>query len=409
MFCLNFAKSYKFNVFLRIFLIFAPEMKMSFAEILQQVENRRSLKLQDKLPSWAAVPGLALPSDLSLEQCSSEATAKYKASLLGSPATVADLTGGMGADCWAFSQVAGTVLYFEQDPELASAAKGNFKKLGISNIQASCAHSDESLVESLPEQDWIFLDPARRNGAGRKVFLLEDCTPNVLTLLPALWKKTSRLMLKLSPMADIPLIAKRLGSELEQVHVVSSSGEVKELLCILRKGNGKPYGITVSMLENGTALSFSPSEEQAARSIAAGTPEEGKFLHEPCAALLKAGAFRLPCAIWGLGKLAAFTHLYLSDGPLPEDAAPFFKTYRIIGAEQMSGTAVKSFGKAFPKADVSARNIPMTSDQLRAKLKCAPSNDGTHIFGCTAGQSRWLIAGQKVQQSICQADTLSRT
>lgn len=372
-------------------------MKKSFAEILQQVENRRALKLQHKLPSWASVPGLALPSDLCLEQCSSEATAEYKASLLGSPTSVADLTGGIGADCQAFSRVSGSVLYFEQNPELAAAAQSNFVKLGAGNIKVTCAHSDASMIESLPEQDWIFVDPARRDGTGRKVFLLEDCTPDVLTLLPAIWKKTSNLMLKLSPMADIPLIAKRLGSELEQVHVVSSEGEVKELLCILTKGSGKPYGITVCVLDSGSVLNFMPGDEQAANSITADAPEEGQFLHEPCAALLKAGAFRLPCELWKLGKLAAFTHLYTSEEPLPANASAFFKTYRIIRAVPMSGAAVKAFGKEFPKADVSARNIPMTSEQLRAKLKCAPSNDGTHIFACTAGQSRWLIACRKVQ------------
>lgn len=372
-------------------------MKQSFAEILQQVERRRILKMQDKLPSWAAVPGLTLPSDLCLEQCSSEAAARYKASLLGFPASMADLTGGIGADCWAFSQVAGKVLYFEQNAELAAAAKDNFIKLGVNNIEATCAHTDEALIGSLPQQDWIFLDPARRDNAGRKVFLLEDCTPDVLTLLPALWRKTSRLMLKLSPMADISLIARRLGSELEEVHVVSSQGEVKELLCILKKGNDRPYSITVRMLESGKSLEFKPADEQSASAIPTAPPSEGALLHEPCAALLKAGAFRLPCALWGLGKLAAFTHLYSSEEPLPECAEPFFRTFRILRAEPMSGAAVKDFGKTFPKADVSARNIPMTSEQLRAKLKCAPSNDGTHIFGCTAGQSRWLIACRKVQ------------
>lgn len=372
-------------------------MKQSFAEILQQVESRRSRKLQEKLPLWAEVPGLTLPSDLCLEQCSSEATARFKAGLLGSPASIADLTGGIGADCWAFSQVAGKVLYFEQNPELAAAAQSNFIKLGISNIQASCAHTDEALIAGLPELDWIYLDPARRDNAGRKVFLLEDCTPDVLTLLPALWQKTSRIMLKLSPMADISLIARRLGSELEEVHVVSLQGEVKELLCILRKGNNRPYRIHVHVLDCGASLTFSPADENSAQATVAEQLTEGSYLFEPCAALLKAGAFRLPCRLWGLGKLAPFTHLYTGKEALPEGAAPFFRTFRILRAEQMSGAMLKEFGKAWPKADVSARNIPMTSEQLKAKLKCAPSNDGTHIFGCTAGQSRWLIACRKVQ------------
>lgn len=367
-------------------------MKQSFAEILRQEQLKRTSRLEAKLPSWASVPGMELPSDLCLEQCSSEPTALFKASLLGAPASMADLTGGIGADCWAFSKVAGKVLYFERNQELAEAARRNFQRLGASNISVSCATTDAALINALPPQDWIYLDPARRDSAGKKVFLLEDCTPDVLTLLPALWEKTSNLMLKLSPMADISLVAKRLGDGLTEVHTVCLGTEVKELLCILRKGSTDPYRIHIHNLDCGARMSFLPDDERNAEAAYSGTPQQGMFLHEPCAGLLKAGAFKLPCKLWGLYKLAPLTHLYTSTAPLPEDARPFFKTFEIERAEQMGGAAFRDFSKSYPKADVSARAIPMTSEQLRAKLKCAPSNDGTHIFGCTAGQSRWLLA-----------------
>lgn len=350
-----------------------------------------------KLPVWADVAGLVFPSDLCLEQCSSQATAIFKASLIGNPGTIADLTGGLGADCWAFSKVAGKVLYFEQNTELASAAAGNFSKLGAGNITVTNAISDERLISTLDTLDWIYLDPARRDGAGRKVFLLEDCTPDVLTLLPSLWQKTSNIMLKLSPMADISMLAAKLGSELRKVHVVSSEGETKELLCILTKGNAEPYEIEVDMLGTGSSMVFSPDEERTAMPSYSGSPSAGSFLHEPCAALLKSGAFRLPCSKWGLRKLAPFTHLYISEDELPSDAQPFFRSFRITEVLPMGSAAFKAFMKAYPKADVSARNIPMTSEQLRTKMKCAPSNDGTHIFGCTAGESRWLLACKRVQ------------
>lgn len=372
-------------------------MKPSFAQIIRQVEQKRSRRMADKLPGWATVEGLELPSDLCLEQCSSQATAIFKASLIGNPGSIADLTGGLGVDCWAFSKVAGKVLYFEQNPDLAKASSDNFKKLGALNIITSNATSDENLIGSLDKLDWIYLDPARRDGAGRKVFLLEDCTPDVLTLLPSIWQKTDNLMLKLSPMADISMLASKLGCELSKVHIVSTEGETKELLCILHKGNTEPYSIDIDMLDTAASLSFCPDEEREARPVYDAAPTSGLFLHEPCAALLKSGAFRLPCQKWGLRKLAPFTHLYVSDGELPKTAGAFFKTFRIEEATPMGAAAFKAVAKAYPKADVTARNIPMTSEQLKAKLKCAPSNDGTHIFGCTAGESRWLLACRKVQ------------
>lgn len=372
-------------------------MKPSFAQILQQVEQKRSHKMADKLPAWAGVGGLEFPTDLCLEQCSSQAAALFKASLTGSPATIADLTGGIGADCWAFSKVAGRVLYFEKNPELAQAAEGNFKKLGALNINVTNACTSEELIDGLDELDWIYLDPARRDNAGRKVFLIEDCTPDVLTLLPALWRKTDNIMLKLSPMADISMLAAKLGGELQKVHVVSSEGEAKELLCILRKGNTESYTIEVDIPDMDARMAFSPAEERSATPVFDGTPAAGQYLHEPCAALLKSGAFRLPCRKWGLRKMAPFTHLYLSDYGLPADAAPFFKSFLIQEVQPMGAAGIKAFARAYPKADVSARNIPMTSEQLRAKLKCAPSNDGTHIFGCAAGESRQLIACRRVK------------
>lgn len=376
-------------------------MKQSFAEILQQVERRGQLKLEAKIPSWAGAGTIAVPSALNLEQCSSEDAAMLKAELVGPCGSLADLTGGLGVDSWAFSKVARKVLHIERNEELSAAAASNFSKLGISNIETLCATTDTALVEGLPSFDWIYIDPARRDNAGRKVFLLEDCTPDVLTLLPSIWKKTSSVMIKLSPMADISLIARKLGQELEKVYVACLGGEVKELLCILHKGHTGGYGIGVRLLAaECPALEFLPEDEENAEAVHDGIPQAGQYINEPCAGLLKAGAFRLPCSLWGLRKMDRSTHLYLSDGPLPASARPWFRSYRILRAEVMGAAAIKDIAKAFPRADVSARNIPMTSEQLRAKLKCAPSTDGTHIFGCSGSGKRWLV--------ICRADTSSR-
>ena len=101
------------------------------------IEVRR--KLKKKVPSWYRVPELAYPLKLSGEQCSSEAAAMYKARILQrlfpeGNARVADLTGGLGVDSWAFSTAAASVLYNEMNPALASSAERNFRLLGRDNI-----------------------------------------------------------------------------------------------------------------------------------------------------------------------------------------------------------------------------------------------------------------------------------
>ena len=232
-------------------------MKRSFADILQGLDSDRAQKVARKLPAWAAVDGLEIPSALSLEQCSSSATAAYKASLAGQAvstsgfaaalpdpiepcpiSTILDLTGGLGVDSFAFSQVAERVVYFERNAELAAAAGRNFARLGAGNIEVRC---EEVTPETeLPEADLIYADPARRDAAGRKVFLLEDCTPDILTLLPLLLRKAPAVLVKLSPMADLAMLAERLGPALREIHVVECDGEVKELLCLLLRDNPSP-------------------------------------------------------------------------------------------------------------------------------------------------------------------------
>ena len=55
-------------------------MKPSFADILQGLDGERARKVARKLPVWATA-GAEIPSALALEQCSSEATSRYKACL----------------------------------------------------------------------------------------------------------------------------------------------------------------------------------------------------------------------------------------------------------------------------------------------------------------------------------------
>ena len=406
------------------------------------IEGRR--RLRKKLPEWVACTGLVYPSSLCAEQCSSSDTARYKASIVqrifneyvgtvasmvGDPCRttgsatenkmvtepaevtipsrgkVADLTGGLGVDSWAFSEVAEEVLYNEMNPALAAAARHNFKALGVTNIFIK---NSEATSDSLKDifgdfrPDVIFLDPARRDSAGKKVFLLEDCSPDVLKILPELFGISRFVLLKLSPMADITMAVERLdrtyeeylekasgkgwnGQWVREVHVVASGGECKELLILLDGEWNEGYSLTCR--EDGKTLTFKPEEITKAK---AGYPDStfARIIFEPGKSLTKAGVSNAICERFGLVKLARFTHLYtisepLSDSESEQRTAPlkdFGKVFYVKEILPLNKSSMKDVGKRYPHSEVSAKNIPMSSDELRTRLK-VKSGDDAHIFG----------------------------
>lgn len=408
------------------------------------IEGRR--RLRKKLPEWVACTGLVYPSSLCAEQCSSSDTARYKASIVqrifneyvgtvasmvGDPCRttgsatenkmvtepaevtigtrktgrIADLTGGLGVDSWAFSEVADKVLYNEMNPALAAAARHNFKALGVTNIFVK---NSEATPDSLKDifgdfkPDVIFLDPARRDSAGKKVFLLEDCSPDVLKMLPELFGISRFVLLKLSPMADITMAVERLdrtyeeylektsgkgwnGQWVREVHVVASGGECKELLILLDGEWNEGYSLTCR--EDGKTLTFKPEEITKAK---ASYPDStfARIIFEPGKSLTKAGVFNAICERFGLVKLARFTHLYtisepLSDSELEQRTAPlkdFGKVFYVKEILPLNKASMKDVGKRYPHSEVSAKNIPMSSDELRTRLK-VKSGDDAHIFG----------------------------
>ena len=382
---------------------------VGFDLALTTLEVRR--KLRDKVPEWHAVPSLVYPLRVSGEQCSSTATARYKASValhavlvdsckkqgvfldeppilvdscrkqgvfLDETLRLADLTGGLGVDSWEFAQVFGEVLYNEMRPELAAAAEHNFRELGLTNVRVrNCELVPGNLSEVLDgfRPDVLFLDPARRAADGRKVFRLEDCQPDVLQLVPELLAACPQVLLKLSPMADITLVCKQLDC-VKVVHVVAAEGECKELLLLLERDYDGPYSMTI--FEDGALMQIPGQARDEGEKDMRLLPDHAKYLFEPGKAMMKAGAFEVPCR-YGLTKLGKHTHLYVG-AEVPEELKPFGKVFEIQEVVPLNNRTVKDIGKRYPKADVTARNIPLTSDQLRKKLGVADGGP-VHIFG----------------------------
>lgn len=363
-----------------------PDVDMAMA--VTQIEGWRTAR--DKLPTWAANDAIQYPPRLAMEQCSSELTARYKASLVNG-VRLADLTGGFGVDCAFMSAPFKEVTYVERNEQIFPISSANFTALGLSQITPVLGDGRE-VLHTLPEQDWIFLDPARRGTAGQKVAALSDCEPDVATLEEELLAHAPNVMVKCSPMLDITLACEQLHS-VREVHVVAVRGECKELLFILsREGRkeGTSIPITCIDLPDGTPFLFTREEETAS---ACPLGDVSHYLYEPGVTLLKAGCFRLPTQRFDLQKLHPNTHLYTSDTLHADFPGRIFEVVGMVGFGKKE---LRHFTDNLSHANLSVRNFPQSVDALRRKLRLAEGGDD-YLFATTTkeGEHR-LIHCRKV-------------
>ncbi len=430
------------------------------------IESRR--KLRTKCPRWAS-SDIFCPLPLSAEQCSSEAAARYKASVAttllrrmsssvapwrtvgstgrslpaGKPWRIADLTGGLGVDSSAFAKAGAEVLYNEMKAELREAAGHNFKALGL-DVAISGIEIDSLSLRALLEDfrpDLVFVDPARRSASGSKVFRLEDCSPNVLDFYGMVLEAGTPLLLKLSPMADISAVSSALDC-VSEVHIVQVGGECKELLLLLEPGFAGDRSLTVAnMASDGThslRLAGSGGTRLDAGKVSPAVrycstlPSEGDLLFEPGKALMKAGAWAELTERYALSAFGNDAHLFIcadtagccqdfsrgagpaesqghSIGTPPaggqgfqigtmqkahlDELPPFGSFYRICEVFPFDKAGIKRIGAAYPRCEILARGIPMTSEELRRRSGTLSGGDvrifalgskllGRHILVC---------------------------
>lgn len=423
-----------------------PEVDMPFA--LDQIRGRKMARV--KLPRWASLEGIIYPPHISMEQCSSESTALYKAELaarlLGLPASSSgtemkaeneiefvDLTGGFGVD---FSYIAARLgvksMYVERQAHLCEAAKENFGRLGLKNAivkngdgievlhsfhpkKKDAASADDSLgitydqPRSLLKTNLglkiIFIDPARRDDAGNKVVSLKDCTPDVTVLQEEMLLKADYVIIKLSPMLDWHRAISEL-SHVREVHIISVNNECKELLLVLsarnmgemetssadgevkHAGNLRIYCIN-------DAQSFVCDEldmESSQVKIAPSTLEEMLYLYEPNASLMKAGCFGVLSERYDARMLSKNSHLFVSREPI---AAFPGRSFRIIAVSSFNKKELKRHLSGITKANIATRNFPLSVAELRKRLKLKDGGE-TYIFATTlSDESHVLMITEK--------------
>lgn len=410
-------------------------------EALVQIEGYQTAR--KKLPLWAENPQLVYPPRISMEQCSSEATALYKQQVvrrllqsLNGPLSMADMTSGFGIDFSYLAPLFDRAYYIEQQEVLCRIAEHNLKVLGLE--QAEVLHGDG--VERMPEKaplTLVFIDPARRDQQGKKTVALSDCTPDLSAIQERIRSCSRFCMAKLSPMLDIHQALQELKGVIE-VHVVSVDNECKELLLILASGKtentteiatagkrqetdcnlasatdkteevtanklegasttsksernavNKPEEIRICCinLQKGEQQTFEYTAQEEATAEAIYTDQPGAYLYEPNTSLLKAGAYKCLCARFGVRKLHPNSHLYTSDTPCADFPG---RRFRVTGCRTFSKQDLKQIARDIPQANITIRNFPSTVQELRKKLKIKEGGD-RYLFVTTLKNEQHII------------------
>ena len=363
-----------------------PQVDMAMAVV--QIAGRQIAEA--KVPSWYHTEGLLYPKHLSMEQCSSEATAIYKAGLVEGD-SFADLTGGFGIDCSFLSRKFKQADYVERQTELCELAKHNFPLLGLS----IGVHNEDGVeyLKQMQPVDCLFLDPARRDGHGGKTVAIADCEPDVSALEDLLVEKAKKVMVKLSPMLDLSLALKHL-KYVREVHIVSVNNECKELLLILQKEFAS-MDITIHcehIVNASEHQSFSFTQEQERTSDCPLATEVGAYLYEPNASILKAGAYRSLTQTYACKKLHASSHLYTSEQFIADFPGRRFHVEAVSGFGKKE---LKEFLQGIEKANLTIRNFPSSVADLRKRLKLKEGGED-YLFATTlADESKVMIKCRK--------------
>ena len=400
-----------------------PDVDMPYA--LNQIQGWQTALR--KLPSWAACDGVVYPPHLNMEQCSSEATARYKQQVArrwaeripnASRTSMTDLTGGFGVDFSFTSCCFDCATYVERNASLCDVVGANLPRLGIRNAQVKCAEA-EAVLERMESQTMIFLDPARRDEHGAKTVLIADCTPDVCQLLPRLMQKSQFVMLKLSPMLDWHKAIVDLDGKVREVHIVSADGECKELLLVLAP-DGKPevqvfcvdilskpdseglyprsefvYSIGGEAEPQPTNSTFNiqnsklPSATNLTLNIEHLTLNinNSTFLFEPNASVMKAGCFDEIARAYGVSAISRNSHLFLSDHEI--DGFPG-RSFAIDAVTTMNKRQLRQTLSGMKQANIAVRNFPLSVAELRKRLKLSDGGD-TYIFATTTSDGDHIL------------------
>lgn len=357
---------------------------------INQIVGRKIAK--SKLPSWSECDKIIYPNHLSMEQCSSEETSQFKTTLV-SGSSLLDLTGGFGVDFAFMSRKVEKAIMVERQPSLCEIAKHNFEVLGYENVSVVSTDAEEYLNRLKPNSvDTIYLDPARRDFNGNRVFDIDDCCPNIRQLAPKLLQCANRqVIVKLSPMFDINRAISRLPS-VRNVYVVAVHGECKELLVVMVPDyNGE---IIITCKNDDEVFEFRWNEQCASLPLwdCYSKSITEQYLYEPNATIMKAGCFTNLAMRYPILAVDKNSHLFLSEKLIDDFPGRRFK---INSISTFNKQELKKSLKGVDSANIAVRNFPLSPDELRKRLKLKDGGS-SYIFATTAKTGKFLFITEKI-------------
>ena len=389
----------------------AEGLDLSFA--LDQIAGRQ--KAKTKLPSWLAIAEkangesadeahfLVFPPHISMEQCSSEQTARYKkrildrllASILDQDrsrnAHFIDITGGFGVDFSYLAQGFAEATYVERQEHLCEIARHNFPLLGLPHANIICKELESPFELPVLGTDQqgivVFIDPARRDTNGNRTYAIGDCTPNILGFIGELLNRTAIVMVKLSPMLDWHQTvgdinrASGSGNAVREVHIVSTQNECKELLLVLSERNES--ALEVYCVNDDEVFVFTPGKANAPISESRSTER----LFVPNASVMKAGCFSEVENRFGIRQIARNSHLFV--GGVDVKGFPG-RVFNILCVTTMNKKELKSALAGIDRANISVRNFPLSPELLRKRLKIKDGGD-IYLFATTTDNEEHVI------------------
>jgi hypothetical protein len=375
-----------------------PDVDIPFA--LDQIAGRQTAR--KKIPRWADIDDVVYPPHLSMEQCSSEQTALYKASMVEGE-TLVDLTGGFGVDFSFMSCGFKKSIYVERQKHLCEIADSNFGVLKLTGANVVCGDGVEYL-ETLDHVSWIYLDPARRNEHGGKTYAISDCMPDVTEIKDLLLAKADKVMVKLSPMLDWRKAVDDLGNCVSEVHIVSVDNECKELLLIMQRGAAELKVVCVNndevfvfgskggtspdpsqggengwSADNILSSNFSSESPSLREGLGVGSLSTAPYLYEPNASIMKAGCFAELERAFGARQVERNSHLFVSEHFIEDFPG---RKFRVEKVTTLNKKDIKNALDGIVKANITVRNFPMSVEQLRKRLKIKEGGSD-YIFATT--------------------------
>ncbi len=342
-----------------------PFPAINYSIIINQIVAKK--KAKDKLSTWFSSENIIYPEKISIEQTSSENTAKYKASLVSGEKLI-DCTGGFGIDDYYFSKQFKSVIHCEINADLSQIVKHNFEILEATNIECYQGDSSEILKQLNQTFDCIYIDPSRRNDAKGKVFMLADCLPNVVDLQDFYYQFTNTILIKTAPILDLQAGLLELKN-VAQIHIVAVDNEVKELLWKIEKNfNESPEIIAVNLEKEKQTI----TKIESSKSYSARYSLPKNYLYEPNASLMKSGGFEAVSELFAVNKLHQHSHLYTAYEIIDFPGRKFQIDAVVPYQKKEIAQYIQN-----KKMNVSTRNFPIKPEEIKKKHKI---QDGGTIY-----------------------------